>query len=79
MHLLNMFNLQELEKLNVWKREQLEKCREKQGLSSDEDLNVGSIGGLYTYSITPTSLGTIITVTNNITEEILDLSDYDSW
>lgn len=39
----------------------------------------GAIGGRFTFSFTPTSLGEVIKVTDSITNETLDLSDYDSW
>jgi hypothetical protein len=39
----------------------------------------GATGGGYTYSFTPTSLGCVTKVTNNVTGETLDLTDYDSW
>lgn len=79
MHLTNFFNGQELSKLNSWKEEQFKKCQEKQNLDSPDLLNTGAIGGLYTYSFTPTTIGIVIKITNNITGDILDLSDYDSW
>jgi hypothetical protein len=79
MNLIEFLNGQDFEVLNNWKEIQLKKCRELQGLSSEEPLNVGAVGGLYTYSITPVSLGFVIKVTNNITQDVLDLSDYDSW
>lgn len=39
----------------------------------------GAIGGAYTYSFTPTSIGVITKVTNGSSNAVLDLSDYDSW
>lgn len=39
----------------------------------------GAIGGQYTYSFTPTSLGVVFTVTNNVTNATLDLTEYDKW
>jgi hypothetical protein len=39
----------------------------------------GTIGGGYTYRFTPTSLGVIVQIENNVTKAVLDLTDYDSW
>lgn len=39
----------------------------------------GACGGALTYSFTPTSIGTVLTVTHGVTKEKLDLTDYDSW
>lgn len=56
--------------LNKWKMSQ-----EKQyGVD-----NIGAIGGAYTYSFTPTALGTIIKVSNAVTKQEIDLTDYESF
>jgi len=60
-----------LAKLNTWQDEQKRKM--------PENPNIGAIGGLYTYSFTPTSIGTVIKIKNNLTQDILDLSDYEDW
>ena len=39
----------------------------------------GAIGGVLTYSFTPTGVGCAITVTHGVTKEELNLTDYDSW
>jgi hypothetical protein len=39
----------------------------------------GAIGGGLTYSFTPNNIGLVFTVTEALTGEVLDLSDYDSW
>ncbi len=39
----------------------------------------GTIGGEFTYSFTPTSLGLIKKVKEEITGEELDLTEYDEW
>lgn len=39
----------------------------------------GTIGGGYTYSFTPTSVGVVIRVQNNVTKKEIDVSDYDLW
>ena len=41
--------------------------------------DVGAIGGRYTYSFTPTSIGIVEKVTDCITQEVLDVTDYKSW
>ena len=40
---------------------------------------LGAIGGSYTYSFTPTTLGTVIKVKDNSNGRELDLTDYDEW
>lgn len=39
----------------------------------------GAIGGRYTFSFTPTSLGLITKVRDNISEQEIDLTDYENW
>lgn len=39
----------------------------------------GAIGGTLTYSFTPTSIGVVFKVKDNLSGEVLDLTDYDSW
>lgn len=39
----------------------------------------GCSGGGYSYIITPTMIGTIINFRNNITQESIDLTNYDEW
>ena len=51
--------------------------RNQHGLSEDEEIYLGSIGGGMTYSFTPTSIGCVVKV-EYLGHEI-DLSDYDSW
>lgn len=43
------------------------------------DADHGSIGGAYTYHITPTSIGTVIKLENSVTKANIDLSEYDLW
>jgi len=50
-----------------WKKQQIEKS-----------LSSSTIGGRWTYSFTPTSLGFVIEVIDNQTNEIFDITDYDS-
>ena len=39
----------------------------------------GASGGRYTYSFTPTSLGIVYEVIDNVTGEKLNVTDYDLW
>ena len=39
----------------------------------------GAIGGRYTYSFTPTTLGVVTTVRNNSTGKELDVTNYLDW
>ena len=89
-----MFDLtpEQLQKLDDWIVEVNERARAiqlEQG-KTNEDLNwalgmtdpypyYGAIGGGVTYSFTPTSIGVIVQITETITKEELDLTDYDTW
>ena len=39
----------------------------------------GASGGTLTYNFTPTSLGVVITVKSNTTQQILDVTDIENW
>lgn len=39
----------------------------------------GASGGRFTYSFTPTTLGTVAKITDAITGETIDVTDYDLW
>lgn len=39
----------------------------------------GATGGRITYQITPTTLGTVIKVIDNCTQDSLDLTEYEHW
>ena len=56
--------------LEVWVREQDTKTANK---------HCGCSGGAYTYCFTPTNLGMVVKVKNNITQEEIDLTDYKNW
>lgn len=64
-----------------WMKEQDKKVVEKQKLGGwkHDFPNYGACGGAYTYLITPTSIGVVIKVKNCVTDEIIDLSDYEDW
>jgi uncharacterized FAD-dependent dehydrogenase len=39
----------------------------------------GAIGGRFVYSFCDTSLGQVVKVRDDLTNTIIDLTDYDSW
>lgn len=47
--------------------------------SKHEDAYGGAIGGRYTFSFTPTSLGLVTKVKDDISGEEIDLTDYNMW
>ncbi len=57
-----ILNVEQIKKLNDWSE-------------TLPDVYTGAVGGRFTYSFTPTSIGTFITVTDCITKKELDLSD----
>lgn len=58
---------EELEKLDNWlKTKDLKKCG-------------GAIGGRFTYCFTPTSLGMVVKVIDDVDKDEIDLTDYLSW
>jgi hypothetical protein len=59
-------NEEQKEKLNTWIR-------------SKAVVYEGAIGGRYSFCFTPNSLGQVVTVTDIIKKDTLDLTDYDSW
>ncbi len=63
-----MFGLNEsqLEKLEDWQH-------------SKKQVYTGAIGGRYTYQFTPTNVGCIVTVIDNVDKTELSLSEYESW
>lgn len=78
----------QVEKLNVWKKEQNKKVAVAQDKYGDKDLPsfrmegeayYGACGGGYEYIFTPCSLGVGITVRNIITGEEINLTDYENW
>jgi len=73
-----MFNLTEEQdkKLSKWIEEQDAKVA---AMQEKVRPNYGCSGGAYTYSFTPTSLGVVIKVKNAITNDEIDLTEYDQW
>ncbi len=47
--------------------------------SKHEKVYTGAIGGRYTYTFTPTSVGMIVNVIDCVTKEKLDISNYEDW
>jgi hypothetical protein len=39
----------------------------------------GAIGGGFTFSFTPTSIGVVVKVHNVMTDDVLDLTDWELW
>jgi hypothetical protein len=46
---------------------------------SKEPKYCGAIGGRFTYMMTPTSLGTVCKVRDNLDGDEIDVTDYDMW
>lgn len=69
------FNLtrEQWNKLNVWDEET------RNRLLESKEVYTGAIGGEFTYSFTPTNLGTVVKVKSWITNEEIDLTEYDQW
>ena len=63
-------------KFKKWEKEQDAKVIEKQG---GKYPNYGAIGGAYTFSFSPTTVGTVFKATNSLTGETIDLSFYEDW
>jgi hypothetical protein len=72
----------EQEKINAWKKEQDAKVINAQKgtrLEHSGEAYYGCSGGAYTYEFTPTSIGIVVVIRNCITNDSLDLTDYDNW
>jgi hypothetical protein len=48
-------------------------------LKKKKKVNTGAIGGRYTWQFTPTGIGYIITVKDNIKKDEIDLTDVENW
>lgn len=48
-------------------------------IAETQKQNTGCSGGQYTYSFTPTTLGTITKITDNVSGRVHDLTDYNAW
>ncbi|MFA5767445.1 MAG: hypothetical protein WC919_05970 [Candidatus Paceibacterota bacterium] len=79
-----MFGLdaKQAEQLRAWSAEQDKKVIEQQKGTSVEhegEAYYGCSGGALTYMFTPTSLGLVTEVKNNLTGETINLTDFDGW
>lgn len=66
----------QLEKLGRWQEIQDQKVADRQGRSFP---NYGCAGGGYSYIFGPCGIGTTVRVQNLLTNDTIDLSDYDNW
>lgn len=75
--MLNMSPEQET-KLEEWQQQQDAKVLEQQRVNDPtQDMPYyGCSGGEYSYIFTPTSLGIVLEVRNNVTKEQINLIDY---
>lgn len=84
-----MFGLddEQWKKLHEWKKEidseiaarQWADPETRQHMLDEHTPYGGAIGGSLTYSFTPTSLGTVVKVTDGFTNKTIDLSNYEDW
>lgn len=75
-----MFSLTEeqKEKLGQWASEQYKKDAAKAAQNGRLSA-YGASGGEFSYTFTPTNLGLIIKVKNNLSGDELDLTEWDMW
>lgn len=59
--------LQQEEKLAAWTKKK------------DMSKYTGAIGGRFTYSFTPTNLGIVVKIKDELDQTEVDVTDYDSW
>lgn len=72
---------EESERIRAWQQEIDAKVMKQQKGTDMEfpgGAYYGANGGGYTYSFTPTSLGTVVKVINDLTGDVLDITDY-NW
>ena len=65
-------------KLSKWQTKE-EKILKEAAAQSGVPYHIGPIGGAYTYSFTPTTIGLSITVKHNVSGNKIDLTDYTEW
>lgn len=51
----------------------------QQWIAGHPRLYSGAVGGRYQYIFTPTSIGVCVEVRDQMTQESLNVTDYDSW
>lgn len=56
-----------------------QKSKLNEWMAKHAEAYTGAIGGRYTFSCTPTSLGQVLKVADSVTNTELDISDYDGW
>lgn len=59
----------ELEKANDWIKSQLKKTNNR----------VGTAGDRFEYRFSPTGLGTIVSIYDNLTKENKDVTNFENW
>lgn len=72
----------QLAKLHKWEEEQDAKVVASQKGTRFERYGLpyyGASGGGFSYHITPTGLGLVIKVSNNLTGDEIDLTEYNMW
>lgn len=88
-----MINLtqKQVDKLDSWVKEQAKIALERQketvknpsyGFISSWEMGYpyeGAIGGSLTYHVTPTSMGVIIKASHSMTDNEIDLTEYEDW
>lgn len=75
---MNPFVLDDLEKRRV-KQFAAEQDKKAAQLQNSQHPRYGASGGGYSYIFTPTGLGMIIHIRNNITNEEKDITNYSTW
>jgi hypothetical protein len=55
-------------KIDEWMKKQLK-----------DGANTGAVGGRFQYKFTPTNLGTVLLVKDMVTNQEIDVTDYESW
>lgn len=48
-------------------------------ISTHQKKDCGAVGGRYSFTFTPTTIGTCVSVTDEMTGHKIDLSDYEKW
>ena len=63
-----LLDTEQISQLSDWDEKEHSECKKKE---------TGACGGRFTYTFTPTGLGTIVKVTCNVCNKEIDLTDYD--
>lgn len=70
------FDDKDMLKLRTWQAEQDAKVA---AMQKNRKPYYGAAGGEYVYTYCPTTIGVVVKVRNDVTNEEIDLSDYDNW